>query len=89
MSNEISFEAPTEIERDKPITIPITVVLDRPLKVRGIHAKFHGAEETKATYTTTSSDGKGRTTTQTHTAVQHVDVTTQAVLIKGRITTYS
>ena len=28
------------------------VVIDKPLKVRGLHATFHGAEETKATYTT-------------------------------------
>jgi hypothetical protein len=53
------------------------------LKVRGIHGKFHGAEETQAVYTTTSTDSKGRTTTQTHTAVQHVDITTQAHLISG------
>ena len=84
MSNEILIEPPADkIARGKPMTVPVTVVLDRPLKVRGIHGKFHGAEETQAVYTTTSTDGKGRTTTQTHTAVQHVDVTTQAHLIRG------
>ncbi len=84
MSNEIRIQPSSEqIVRGKPIVVPVTVVLDRPLKVRGIHAKFQGAEETKAVYTTTSTDGKGRTTTQTHTAVQHIDVTTQAYLLAG------
>ena len=84
MSSEIYIQPPSEqIVRGKPMTVPITVVLDRPLKVRGIHAKFHGAEETKAVYTTTSVDSKGRTTIQTHTAVQKVDITTQAYLMSG------
>jgi len=84
MSNEIRIQPPTEqIVRGKPMTVPITVVLDRPLKVRGMHAKFQSAEETKAVYTTTSTDSKGRTTTQTHTAVQQVDITTQAHLMSG------
>ena len=84
MSNEIRIQPPAEqIVRGKPMTVPITVVLDRPLKVRGMHARFKGAEETKAVYTTTSTDGKGHTTTQTHTAVQHVDITTQAHLMSG------
>jgi hypothetical protein len=84
MSNEIRIQPLTEqIVRGKPITIPIIVVLDRPLKVRGIHAKFQGAEETTAVYTTTSTDSKGKSTTQTNTAVQQVDITTQAHLVSG------
>ena len=84
MSNEIRIQPPTEpIVRGKPMTVPVIVVVDRPLKVRGIHAKFHGAEETKAVYTTTSTDGKGHTTTQTHTAVQCTDITMQAHLLSG------
>lgn len=84
MPNRILVQPPTEeIVRGKPMTIPITVVLDRPLKVRGIHAKFQGAEEAKAVYTTTSTDEEGNTTTQTHTAVQHVDITTQVHLMSG------
>lgn len=84
MSNEIRIQPPAEqIVRGNPMTVPITVVLDRPLKVRGMHAKFQGAEETKAVYTTTSTDSKGRATVQTHTAVQQVDITTQAHLISG------
>lgn len=84
MANQILIQPQDgELLRGRPVTVPILVVLDRPLKVRGIHAKFHGAEETKATYTTTTTDSKGNTTTHTHTAVQHVDITTQAHLISG------
>jgi hypothetical protein len=84
MSNEIRIQPLTkQIVRGKPITIPIVVVLDRSLKVRGIQAKFQGAEETTAVYTTTSTDAKGHTTTQTNTAVQQVDITTQAHLLSG------
>jgi len=84
VSNEIRIQPPAEeILRGEPMTVSVTVVLDRRLKVRGIHAKFHGAEETKAVYTTTSTDSKGRVTTQTHTAVEHVDITTQAHLLSG------
>lgn len=84
MANAIHINSPTErLTRGKPITVPVVVSLDAPLKVRGIHGKFWGAEETKAVYTTTSTDSKGRTTTQTHTAVQHVEVTTQAHLLAG------
>jgi hypothetical protein len=84
MPNEIRIQPPSEqIVRGKPMTIPVIVKLDEPLKVRGIHAKFHGAEETKAVYTTTSTNSKGQVTTQTHTAVEHVDITTQAHLMSG------
>jgi hypothetical protein len=84
MSNEIRIQPPAQqIIRGKPMTVSVVVVFDGPLKVRGIHAKFRGAEETTAVYTTTSTDSKGRTTTHTHTAVQHVDITTQAHLMSG------
>lgn len=84
MPNDVRIHLPTDqIVRGKPVTIPITVVLDRPLKVRGIHAKFQGAEESKAVYTTTSTNSKGHMTTHTHTAVQQVDITTQAHLLSG------
>ena len=53
--------------------VRILLRLDRRQRLRGIHARFHGAEETKATYTTTTSTGK-TTTTTTHTAVEHVSV---------------
>lgn len=61
--------------------IPLVVVLDEPLKVRGLHATFHGAEETKATYTSYNAATK---TMQTHTAVQHVDIGKRGFLLSGR-----
>lgn len=84
MSNEIRIQPPAEqIVRGKPMTVSVTVMLDKPVKVRGIHAKFQGVEETKADYTTTTTDGKGNTKTETHTAVQHVDITSQVQLMSG------
>ncbi len=84
MASEIRIQPPTELlTRGHAINVPVTLVLDRPLKVRGIHAKFQGAEETTAVYTTTSVDAKGVTTTHSHTAVQHSDITTQAQLLLG------
>jgi hypothetical protein len=84
MANEIRIEPSTEtLVRGQATTVPITLVLDRRLKVRGIHGKFMGAEETRAVYTTTSSDGKGRVTTQTHTAIQHTEIVSQVYLLAG------
>lgn len=84
MANEILIQPPADIlVRGKSMTVPISLALDSPLKVRGIHGKFCGAEETRAVYTTTSTDSKGRVTTQTHTAVQHVEITTQEHLLSG------
>lgn len=59
--------------------IPLVVVLAEPLKVRGLHAAFHGAEETKATYTTYTNNSL-----QTHTAVQHADIVKREYLLSGR-----
>ncbi|QDU39593.1 hypothetical protein Mal4_39390 [Maioricimonas rarisocia] len=61
--------------------VPIVVSLNEPLKVRGLHAKFHGAEETSATYTSYNAATK---TTQTHTAVEHVDIVKADYLLSGR-----
>jgi hypothetical protein len=66
--------------RGKVQQVPITLVVDEPLKVRGLHALFHGAQETKATYTTYNAATKS---TQTHTAVQHVDVVRRAWVLSG------
>ena len=77
MSNEISIQRPVEeLTRGRSVKVPVSMRLETPVKVRGIHARFHGAEETKATYTTTTSTGKSTTTT-THTAVEHVTITEQ------------
>ena len=61
--------------------IPIRIVLDEPLKVRGLHATFHGAEETTATVTTYNAATKS---TQTHTVVEHVDIVKTEYLLSGR-----
>lgn len=85
MSNQIVIRPPAdELPRGKTMKVPITLRLESPVKVRGIHARFHGAEETKATYTTTSTSGKGQTTTTTHTAVEHVTITEREQLLEGR-----
>lgn len=84
MPNEIHFQSPAgELVRGQPLTVPIRLNLETPLKVRGIQARFHGAEETKADYTTTSTDSKGNTTTHHHTAVELVDVIDQKHLLRG------
>jgi Arrestin (or S-antigen), N-terminal domain len=60
--------------------IPVILAISEPLKVRGVHATFHGAEETEATYTTYNSATKS---TQTHTAVEHVDIVKTEYLLSG------
>ena len=60
--------------------IPLVADLDEALKVRGVHATFHGAEETKATYTTYNAATKS---TQTHTAVEHTDIARSEYLLSG------
>ncbi len=85
MSNQISFGlAVDELTRGQSVQVPIVLRLENPVKVRGIHARFHGAEETKATYTTTTTSGKGQVTTSTHTAVQHIPIVEQKHLLAGR-----
>ncbi len=84
MPQEIRIEPPSgKLERNQPLMVPIIVSLEKPLKVRGIHAVFYGAEETRADYTTTSTDSDGKTTTHTHTAVEHVQIAKQERLLAG------
>jgi Arrestin (or S-antigen), N-terminal domain len=84
MANEIRIQPPVEtLVRGQTVAVPIVLVLEKRLKARGIHAKFLGAEETKAVYTTTSTDGKGNVTTHTHTAVQQVEITAHEHLLAG------
>lgn len=63
--------------------IKVLVRFDKPTKVRGIHALFHGAERTEATYTVTTTDSKGRSKTETRTAVEHVDIVKKEFLLQG------
>ncbi|MDP6467293.1 MAG: hypothetical protein QF918_06125 [Pirellulaceae bacterium] len=84
MANQIRIQPPVEtLVRGQKTTVPIALILEQRLKTRGIHTRFLGAEETKAVYTTTSTDSKGHVTTQTHTAVQHVEITSQDHLLAG------
>lgn len=84
MPQEIRIEPPLgQIERNQRLAVPIILSLEKPLKVRGIHALFYGAEETKAEYTTTSTDSDGKSTTHTHTAVEHVQIARQEQLLAG------
>lgn len=78
----LQIRSPTdELSPGETARIPIFLVLDRAIRVRGIHATFHGAEETKATYTSYNAATK---TTETHTAVEHVDIVTSGYLLSGR-----
>ena len=52
-------------------------------KVRGIHATFHAAERTEATYTVTTTDSKGKTRTETKTAVEYRDIAKETFLLFG------
>ena len=73
--------ASSELVPGRTTRIPIVVVVENPLKVRGLHATFHGAEETKATYTTYNAATK---TTQTQTAVECVDIIKTDYVLSGR-----
>lgn len=84
MSNSVVIDAPEVVlVRGQSVRVPIVLQVERTLKIRGITARFHGAEETKATYTTTSSNGKGGTTTTTHTAVELMNIVEQSYLLAG------
>lgn len=78
---EIRIQPATEeLIPGKTAQIPIVIVLDQALKVRGLHATFHGAEETTAVYTTYNAATKS---TQTHTAIEHADIVKQEFLLSG------
>ncbi|HUG93546.1 MAG TPA: hypothetical protein VML55_22085 [Planctomycetaceae bacterium] len=84
MPNQLTIRPPAApLERGRTVAVPIVLSVEQALKVRGIHARFWGAEETQATYTTTSTDSKGHTTTHTHTAVEHVNIVEQQSVLAG------
>jgi hypothetical protein len=79
---EIRIESTSsELVPGQTSRISIVVVLAKALKVRGLHATFHGAEETKATYTTYNAATKS---TQTQTAVECVDIVKTDYVLSGR-----
>ena len=61
----------------------VHIELEKPTRVRGIKARFFGAERTEADYTTTSTDSKGRTTTHHHTAVDYVPIVEERIVLHG------
>ena len=83
MSESIHFDANTRLERDKETPVKIVVEFDKPTKVRGIHATFHAAERTEATYTVTTTDSKGKVRTETRTAVEYSDIMKKPFLLFG------
>jgi len=70
--------------RGEAMRVPVVLRLATPRRVRCIFACFRGAEETKATYTTTHVNAKGHATTQIHTAVERVDIVQREWLLAGR-----
>ncbi len=84
MSRQIEFIAGSnEVVRGAKNSLIARITFDRKTKVRGIHARFYAAERTEATYTTTSTDSEGNTTTQTHTAVDFVPIADQYFHLAG------
>lgn len=84
MPSKIEFasdQAP--LVRGQKHPVRILVHFEKPTKVRGIRALVWGAERTEATYTTTRTDSEGRTTTTTHTAVQHAEIIKEQLLLQG------
>ena len=71
----------SELVPGQTCRIPIEVVIDQPLKVRGLHATFHGAEETQATYSTYNAATK---TTQTQTTFEYFDIVKEEYVLSGR-----
>ena len=65
--------------------VPIVLRLQNALKVRGIHARFQAAQETKASYVTTTVNGKGQVSTNVQTAVEQVSIAEQNQLLAGRV----
>ncbi|MDA7928855.1 hypothetical protein N9B54_02735 [Mariniblastus sp.] len=82
MSKSIQFQESTELIRGQEVPIKIVIDLDKPTKVRGIHASFHAAEKTKATYRVTTSNGK-ETRTETRTATEYHDIVKESFLLFG------
>ena len=76
----ISITAPTDLVRGMANTVPIRLEVKKPIKVRGIRALFHGAEETRAFYTTYNVATK---TPITNSVIQHVDITRQEFILSG------
>jgi hypothetical protein len=73
----------TRLSRNEEIPVRILVNFEKPTRVRGIYAEFHGAEKTEATYTVTTTDSKGRAKTETRTATEYVEIVNEQFLFFG------
>ena len=84
MSSQIEIVPSSAVlPRGKIVPVQIRVHFAKPTRIRGIKARFHGAERTEADYTTTTTDSKGNTTTHHHTAVQYIDIVEQVINLHG------
>lgn len=84
MSNKIQIlPVQDRLQRGESCPVRILVQFDKPTKVRGIRARFRGAEKTEATYVTTTTDSNGQARTETKTATQYVDIVKNEFLLFG------
>jgi len=84
MSRNISVVgAKGALKPGKTFETTVRVELDESTRVRGIKARFYGAERTEASYTTTSVDSKGRMKTHHHTAVEYVPIVEEHFVLHG------
>lgn len=67
----------------KTFETTVRIELEQSTRVRGIKVRFYGAERTKADYTTTSVDSKGRTKIQHHTAVEDAPIVEEHFILHG------
>lgn len=79
----IFIDTDKNLARGKENPVQVVINFDQRTKVRGIHATFHAAERTTATYTVTRTDSKGRTKTETRTAVEYIDIAKEEFLLFG------
>jgi hypothetical protein len=84
MSRKISVHGTEDtLTPGKTFETTVRIELDEPTRVRGIKARFYGAERTEASYTTTSVDSKGRMKTNHHTAVDYVPIVEENFVLHG------
>jgi len=75
LSRKIEFLTETDqVQRGTTHSVVVRITLDRATKVRGIHARFFAAEKTKASYSETYLDAKGRPKTRRRTAVEYTTI---------------
>ncbi len=79
---EIRFQPSAEqLAPGQTHKVPIVIAIDRPLKMRGLHATFRGVEETRATYAMYNAATKS---TQIQTAVEHHDIVRRDYTLSGK-----